>query len=379
MYNEILAFIRSQFPGQDFIPLHEPVFSGKEREYVLDAIESTYVSSVGKYVNQFEYMMQEITWAKYAVATVNGTSALHAALLVAGVKSGTEVITQPITFVATPNAITYCGAEPVFIDVDLDTLGMSPESLQRFFSEHTELKGNRCINKLSGRAISACVPVHIFGHPCRIDQIVSICENYHVPVVEDAAESIGSYYKGKHTGTFGNLGIFSFNGNKTITCGGGGCIVTNDQKYGEFAKHLTTTGKIPHPYEYVHDIVAYNYRMPNLNAAVACAQLEQLPDILRSKRILAQEYRSFFSGLDISFFTEPENAKSNYWLNTILLEDTEARDTFLTISNISGVMTRPIWRLMNRLEMFKGCLNDGLSNSRWLEDRIVNIPSSHRA
>jgi perosamine synthetase len=376
MYNQILAFIRSQFPGHDFIPLHEPVFSGNERKYVLDAIESTFVSSVGKYVNQFEEMIQDLTGAKYAVATVNGTCALHAALLVAGVEPQTEVITQPVTFVATPNAVSYCGAEPIFIDIDQNTLGMSPDALEDFLLNNAELKDKKCINKRSGREISACLPVHIFGHSCRIDAIVAICEKYNIPVVEDAAESLGSYYKGQHTGTFGNLGIFSLNGNKTITCGGGGCIVTNDKKYGKFAKHLTTTGKTTHPYEYIHNIVAYNYRMPNLNAAMACAQLEQLSSLVQHKRTLAKKYGLFFQDIDISFFTEPDNAESNYWLNAIILPDIASRDEFLHKSNNEGIMTRPLWRLMNRLDMYNNCHAVDLHNARWIEDRLVNIPSS---
>jgi perosamine synthetase len=377
MYQEVVNYIRSIFKTDKFIPLHEPKFIGNEKAYVNDAIDSTFVSSVGEYVNRFEQMMCELTGAKFAVATVNGTAALHIALKLVGVCSETEVIAPPLTFVATANAINYCGAEPVFVDVDKSALGLSPRAVGDFLEEHTAMgKDGFCYNRHTGKRIAACVPVHIFGHPCRIDEIVGICGEHNIPVVEDAAESLGSLYKGLHTGTFGKMGIYSFNGNKTITCGGGGAIVTNDPSLAARAKHLTTTAKIPHPYEYVHDEVGYNYRLPNLNAALACAQLEQLEKFIGNKRELARRYAAFFKKLGIGFIEEPEDARSNYWLNAIVLDDLESRDRFLDFTNKSGVMTRPIWKLTNKLPMFQKCQTSELENAEWLESRVVNIPSS---
>ena len=379
MYQDIVNYIQSVFQTDKFIPLHEPRFIGNEKKYLNDAIDSTFVSSVGKYVDRFEEMMREITGAKFAVATVNGTSALHIALKLVGVRSGDEVITSPLTFVATANAIFYCGAEPVFVDVEKSTLGLSPEAVSDFLEHHSiKSKDGFCYNRTTGKRISSCVPVHIFGHPCRIDEIVRICNEYNIPVVEDAAESLGSFYHQRHTGTFGNMGIYSFNGNKTVTCGGGGAIVTNDESLAKRAKHVTTTAKVHHPYEYVHDEVGYNYRLPNLNAALACAQLEQLEKFVENKRELAMKYSAFFSDLGICFFEEPTGARSNYWLNAIILDNLEDRDQFLDFTNKRGVMTRPIWRLLNKLTMFHSCQTDGLTNAEWLEERVVNIPSSAR-
>jgi perosamine synthetase len=377
MYDQIIKFIRETFGREGFIPLHEPKFAGNEKKYVLDAIDSTFVSSVGAYVDRFEKMISEISGSNYAVATVNGTAALQVALKLAGVRKGDEVITQPVTFVATANAISYCGAKPVFLDVDRSTLGLSADALMAFLEEGAEAgKEGMCYNRKTKRRISACVPMHTFGHPSEIDLIVDICGRYGMPVIEDSAESIGSSYKGQQTGTFGKLGIYSFNGNKTVTCGGGGAILTNDEGLAQRAKHITTTAKIPHPYEYVHDEVGYNYRLPNINAALACAQLEQLDGFIEKKRSLAEKYARFFSEMGISFFTEPKYARSNYWLNAVILSDLRERNQFLEATNKAGVMTRPAWRLLNRLEMFKDCQTDGLENARWLEDRIVNIPSS---
>lgn len=379
MYNNVINFIRETFKEPEaFVPLHAPYFGGNEKKYLLDTIDSTFVSSVGAYVNKFEEMMQEITGAKYAIATTNGTTALHLALIVAGVKRDEEVITQPLTFVATANAITHAQGIPVFVDVDKDTMGMSPAALAAFLKENAEVKDGMTINKTTGRRIAACVPMHTFGFPARIDEIAAICREYNIPLVEDSAESLGTYYKGKHTGNFGIVAAFSFNGNKTVTCGGGGAIVTNDEQLAQKAKHLSTTAKIPHPYEFVHDEVGYNYRMPNLNAAVACAQLEQLPEILANKRELADIYTKHFAGSDIQFVTEMADGKANYWLNTVILRDPEARDAFLNATNGSKVMTRPIWKLMNKLPMYAHCQCGPLDNSLWLEDRVVNIPSSYR-
>ena len=373
---KIVDFIKQTFNTQEFIPLHEPRFIGNEKKYLNDCIDSTFVSSVGKYVDTFEKEFARTVGSKYAIATVNGTAALHISLLLADVKKDDEVITQPLTFIATCNAISYIGAKPIFVDVDLDTMGMSPESLKNFLEENCEIKENKCINKTTGKIIKACVPMHTFGHPCRIEKIKNICDSWYITLVEDAAESLGSYHKKKHTGTFGTFGAFSFNGNKIITSGGGGVIVTDDEALAKRAKHITTTSKIPHPYEYVHDEIGYNYRLPNINAALLVAQLEQLERFLVSKRELATKYKEFFSNLDINFIEEPKDSKSNYWLQAILLSDVNQRNEFLEVSNKNGVMTRPIWRLMNELEMFKDCRKDDLKNAKYLEERVVNIPSS---
>lgn len=373
-----IDFIRATFNTQNFIPLHEPRFNGNEKKYLNECIDSTFVSSVGKFVDRFEQMFADYVGAKYAIAAMNGTAALHVALLLAEVTENTEVITQPLTFIATANAISYCGAQPVFVDVDKDTLGLSPEALQVFLQQHTKVENGQCLNQTTGKIIKACLPMHTFGHPCRIDEIAAICEQWHITLVEDAAESLGSFYKGQHTGTFGKLGAFSFNGNKVITSGGGGVIVTNDEVLAKKAKHITTTAKVPHAYEYVHDQIGYNYRMPNLNAALLVAQMEQLDGFLASKRELAQEYKNFFSQHKIHWIEEPANSQSNYWLQALVFDNTAERDEFLKISNEQGVMTRPIWRLMNELEMFKHCLKGDLSTAKWLEQRVVNIPSSVR-
>jgi perosamine synthetase len=334
------------------------------------------VSSVGKFVDKFEEKIAEYTGSKYAIATTNGTSALHISLLLSGVKEGDEIITQPLTFIATCNAISYCGAKPIFVDVDKETMGLSPNALREFLEENTILENNQCVNKTTKKIIKACVPMHTFGHPCRIDLIKDICREFKIALVEDAAESLGSYYKGKHTGTFGAMGVMSFNGNKIITAGGGGCIVTDDEKLAKQAKHLTTTAKIPHKWEYNHDAIGYNYRMPNLNAALLVAQLEGLDCFLENKRELAQNYKTFFSDQGIKFVLEPKNSNSNYWLNAIILKNREERDLFLEETNSNGVMTRPIWTLMSNIEMFNDAQCGNLKNSLWLEDRVVNIPSS---
>jgi len=370
-------FIQQTFNTTEFIPLHEPRFHGNEKVYLNECIDSTFVSSIGKFVDLFEEEFAKKVGAKYAVATMNGTSALHIALLLAGVTSDDEVITQPLTFIATCNAISYCGAKPVFIDVNLDTMGLSPNALRKFLEQNCEMINEQCINKSTQKVIKACVPMHTFGHPCKIEEIQALCEKWNIVLVEDAAESLGSYYKGRHTGTFGKLGAFSFNGNKIITSGGGGVIVTDDESLAKKAKHLTTTAKIPHPYEYVHDEIAYNYRMPNLNAALLVAQLEQLDTFLNAKRDLAQKYKTFFTqSQEFTFIEEPCNAQSNYWLNGIIVADLAQRNQFLELTNAQGIMTRPVWRLMNELEMFKKCQSDALKNAKYLEERVVNIPSS---
>mgnify|MGYP002682542850 FL=1 len=378
-FPHIIDFIRSLYPDRDFIPLHEPHFGGNEKRYLEDCIDSTFVSSVGKYVDRFEEMIREFTGAKCAVATVNGTAALHIALLLAGVQRNDLVITQPLTFIATCNAISYCGAEPVFIDIDRRNLGLSADALEAWLAANSVLEGESCYHIGSRQRLAACVPMHTFGHPCQIDRIVEICERYHIPVVEDSAESIGSYYKGRHTGTFGKLGVLSFNGNKTITTGGGGMIITNDDELGKLAKHITTTAKVPHPWEFVHDMTGYNYRLPNVNAALGCAQMEQLPETLANKRETARLYQEFFASLDgITYVSEPRDCVSNYWLNVILFSNLEARNVFLQQSNASKVMTRPAWTLMNKLAMFSKAISGDLEISEDIESRLVNIPSSFR-
>ena len=380
MYNNLISFIRSTFKESEaFIPLHEPRFFGNEKKYLLDAVDSTFVSSVGAYVDKFEDMMCKITGAKYAIALVNGTNALHLSLLLAGVEKDDEVLVQSLTFIATANAISYCNATPNFVDVDKETLGLSPSLLKEYLDEIAEMRDGSCFNKITGKRISACVPMHTFGLPLYIDELVDLCNEYNIPVVEDAAESLGSYYKGKHTGAFGLLGIFSFNGNKIVTAGGGGCIVTNDESIALKAKHLSTQAKIPHKWEYKHDYIGYNYRMPNLNAALACAQLEKLDLYVDNKRELSDLYYEFLKeNKSLDLLREIKNARANHWLNAVVLEDKKERDNFLTFTNENGIMTRPIWGLMNKLEMFKDCPHAELSNAEWLEDRVVNITSSVR-
>lgn len=372
-----IDFIRQTFASDGFIPLHEPRFMGNEKKYLLDCIDSTFVSSVGQYVDRFEKEFAAYVGSRYAVATVNGTAALHIALLLAGVSAHDEVITQPLTFIATCNAISYQHAHPVFVDVDKTTMGMSPEALSDFLTTSAVQKNGQCINKMTGRVIKACVPMHTFGHPCRVDELKAICDKWNIVLIEDAAESLGSFYQGKHTGRFGQLGAFSFNGNKVITAGGGGAIVTDDEALAKQAKHLTTTAKVPHAYKFVHDQVGYNYRMPNINAALLVAQLEQLENFLSNKRQLAQKYNTFFDNKEhFSFFKEPQNAHSNYWLNAVLLADQKSQETFLELANKQGVMTRPIWQLMNALPMFANCQTGDLSNAQYFEQHAVNIPSS---
>jgi len=378
-YQFILDKIREIFgEPEKFIPLHAPVFIGNEKKYLDECIDSTFVSSVGTFVTQFEEITAAYTGSKKTIVCSNGTAALHIALLLSKVKQGDEVITQPLTFVATVNAISYLGAKPVFVDVDMETMGLSPSSLLAFLEEYCEMRGDYCFNKRTNNKIAACIPMHTFGHPCKIDEIAIICEKYNIALIEDAAESIGSKYKGKHTGTFGKFGVFSYNGNKTITTGGGGMLLTDDEQLGIHAKHLTTQAKIPSRWEFIHDDIGYNYRMPNLNAALGVAQMENLDRYIESKRNLAHTYKTFFTENNISFFSEPENAFSNYWLNAIFFKNIDERDHFLKFSNDNKIMTRPAWKLMNKLPMFNNCLTYEIKNAEWLEERLVNIPSSVR-
>jgi len=376
MFDTLIRFIREQYRSDEFIPLHAPVFVGREQTYVADTIASTFVSSVGAYVERFERDMATYTGSPRAVATVNGTAALHIALRLVGVEIGELVITQPLTFVATCNAIAYCGAEPLFVDVDRDTLGLSPSALEAWLADNACIGDDGlCRTRLDGRVIRACVPMHTFGHPADLDGLLAVCGRWHLALVEDAAESLGSFYKGRHTGTFGDLGALSFNGNKIITTGGGGMILAGET-LGSRAKHLTTTAKQPHPYEYVHDEVGYNYRLPNLNAALGCAQLEQIEAFIAFKRQLAARYAEHLEGGDLRFVLEPAGCRSNYWLNAVICTDREQRDALLAATNDAGVMTRPIWALMNRLPIYAHCRKGELDNAEWLEARVVNLPSS---
>lgn len=379
MYSQVTDFVHQLFGTEETVPLHAPLFIGNEKKYLNECIDTTFVSSVGKFVDRFEEEMAAYTGAKKAVVCVSGTNALHMAMMLVGVERDDEVLTQALTFIATCNAISYIGAHPVFIDVDMETLGLSPKAVKAWLEKNAELKNGVCYNKKTGRRVKACIPMHTFGHPVKIDELVQICDEWHLELVEDAAESIGSLYKGQHTGTFGKVGAISFNGNKTITTGGGGMLLFQDEELGKLAKHLTTQAKVPHRWAFVHDHIGYNYRMPNINAALGCAQLENLDRYVENKRETARIYADFFKNIpDITFFTEPENCRSNYWLNVVMLKDKAAQQEFLEYTNDHGVMTRPVWELMNRLEMFKQCETDGLKNTEWLADRIVNIPSSVR-
>ena len=375
LHKEFIEFAKSVY-GNDFIPLHRPVFLGNEKKYLTDCIDSNFVSSVGPKVTEFENKVAEYIGSKYAIATCNGTASLHVAIQLAGVKPGDEVISQAVTFIATCNAISYVGAKPLFIDVDIDTMGLSPLALSSFLEKNAEKRENGTFNKVSGKKISACIPMHTFGFPCRIEEIAKICSDWDIALIEDAAESLGSFVGNRHTGTFSTMSTLSFNGNKVITTGGGGMIFTDNSKLAEQAKHITTTAKVNHPFEFFHDEIGYNYRMPNLNAALGCAQIERLEDFLTIKADVAGQWGDFFDERETTFVRAIEGNKANHWLNTIILKSKDDRDNFLKATNASNVMTRPIWTLMSKLPMFKNCQTDGLTNSIWLEDRVVNIPSS---
>jgi len=373
--DDLIALIRSIY-GDGFIPLHRPVFEGKECSYLTATISSNFVSSVGLRVTDLEERIAGFMGCSRAVATMNGTAALHMALIMAGVRPADEVISQALTFVATCNAISYANARPVFVDVDEDTMGMSPVALRRWLEANTRREGGQTVNRETGARVAACVPMHTFGLPCRIAEIAEICAEFDLALIEDAAESLGSYVGARHTGRFGKLATLSFNGNKIITTGGGGMIITDDDALADRAKHLSTTAKVPHRWEFVHDEIGYNYRMPNINAALGCAQMEKLPEMLRIKADTAARYRAFFAEHDLHFVEPIAGTTANYWLNAILLEDRNARDAFLESTNDNGVMTRPIWTLMSDLNAFAWCQHDGLKASRWLADRVVNLPSS---
>lgn len=378
-YSKVISFIQQLYGSADFVPLSVPRFIGNEKKYLEECIDTTFVSSVGKFVDRFEEEMALYTGTKKAVVCVSGTNALHMSLMLVGVERDDEVLTQALTFIATCNALSYIGARPIFIDVDKTTMGLSPDAMKEWLVRNAEIKNGQCYNKHTGRRVKACVPMHTFGHPVRIEELVALCEEYHIELVEDAAESIGSRYKNRHTGTFGKVGAISFNGNKTITTGGGGMMLFQDEELGKQAKHITTQAKISHRWEFRHDHIGYNYRMPNINAALGCAQLENLDKYIESKRQVAAEYEEFFKNIPgMEFFVDSEDTFSNYWLNAVILKDKEAQLDFLQQTNDNGVMMRPIWELMNRLPMFEHCENDGLKNTIWFADRVVNIPSSVR-
>jgi perosamine synthetase len=377
MYKNFVQFVQNLYGTTDFIPLHAPHFQGNEKKYLIETIDSTFVSSVGGFVDKFERSVEDYTGAKHAIATVNGTAALHIALKLVGVENDSEVITQSLTFVATCNAIRYCGATPVFVDVDKMTLGLSAKSIEGFLEEYAEIRNDgKCWNKSSNKKITACLPMHTFGFPADLDAIKRICNKYSIALVEDAAESLGSQYKNKHTGIFGKTAAISFNGNKIITSGGGGMILTNNDELAKHAKHITTTAKIPHKWDFEHDEVAYNYRLPNLNAALGIAQMESLPEYLKNKRKIAHAYQHWGEQNGLVFFNEPENTHANYWLNTVLTENREQRDEMLQQTNAMNVMTRPAWKPMHQLKINKNCQATSLTNTEFLFDRIVNVPSS---
>jgi perosamine synthetase len=362
------------------VALHEPSFGGNEWVYVRECLDTGWVSSVGKFVDRFEEQLANYVGVKHAVAVVNGTAALHVSLKLIGVEFGDEVLVPALTFIATANAVSYCGAIPHFVDCSELTLGLDPKKLERYLNEIAEIRPEGCFNKKSGRRIRAVLPMHTFGHPVDLDPLVEICGRFELQLVEDAAESLGSYYKGRHTGNWGKVSALSFNGNKVITTGGGGAILTNDTGIAKLAKHLTTTAKIPHQWSFSHDMIGFNYRLPNINAALGCAQLERLPDFIEKKRKLAECYRNAFSAIaGIHFFSEPAFAKSNYWLNVLLLDRgfAERRDELLEVTNRSGIMTRPAWTLMHKLDIYKSCPRmDSLEFAEDLERRLINIPSS---
>jgi aminotransferase in exopolysaccharide biosynthesis len=376
----LVTFIRDLYQTKDFIPLHAPQFVAREREFVLDAIDSTYVSSVGIYVDRFELALQAYTGVTRAVATVNGTAALHAALVLSGVERGDLVLTQALTFVATCNAIRQAGADPIFVDVSSRSLGLCPEALSIFLDKNAIIDDSgRCLHTATGKRIRCVLPMHTFGHPVQIDSIEELANKWNLVLIEDAAESLGSLYKNRHTGTFGRFSAISFNGNKIITTGGGGAILCKNPDDGDAAKHITTTAKLPHPYEYSHDRFGFNYRLPNINAALGCAQMEVLDSFLQRKRDLAAEYRNYFDGNNVfTFVDEPDDATSNFWLNAVLCKDFETRESLLKSTNDHGVMTRPIWTLMHKLPMYSDCIRGELSVSEDLELRIVNLPSTPR-
>ncbi len=378
-FARIIEFIRELYPGEETVPLHAPRFRGREKDYLADCIDSTFVSYVGAYVTRFEEAICEFTGAAHAVATVNGTAALHLALLACDVGLGDDVITSPLTFVGTCNGIAHSGAQPCFVDVDLDSLAISPTALKEFLQDNARCgQDGFCYNTRTGRRIAACMPVHIFGHLARMPEIMDICAEWNIQVIEDAAESLGSFLDGKHSGTFGRVGTLSFNGNKVTTTGGGGMIITNDVQLAFLARHISTTAKKPHPWAFEHDMVGYNYRMPNVNAAIGCAQMEKLPEFLADKQVTAGLYQKFFKELGFQPLTARKGTDCNYWLNGFYAADRAERDAFLALARESGIQARPVWTLMPHLPMYSHCTCGPYPNAQWVEDRLVNVPSSVR-
>ncbi len=378
---ELQKALRRVLPASANYPLHEPLFCSTESKYVQECIETGWVSSVGKFVDRFEADLADYTGVKRAVAVVNGTAALHVCLILSGVQANDEVLVPALTFIATANAVTYCSAIPHFVDSSYDTLGVDPDALEVYLHDIADIREDGCYNKKTGRRIRAAVPMHTFGHPVDMDKMIAVCEKYHLMLIEDAAESVGSFYKGKHTGNFGHIAAMSFNGNKTITTGGGGAVLTNDEELGKLAKHITTQAKMPHRWAYAHDRIGYNYRMPNINAALGCAQLEKLPEYVEKKRRLAEKYREALEGVpSVKFFVEPEFAKSNYWLNAILLDKDVAteRDHVLETLNDAGIGSRPIWDLMYTMPMFADCPRMDCKVAEDIGRRLINLPSSVR-
>lgn len=374
--SKITRFIRDIYSTAEFIPLHAPTFNGNEKKYVAETIESTFVSSVGSFVDEFENKIENFTGCAKAVATVNGTAALHTALYMSGVSRGDLVITQALTFVATCNVLYHMGVEPLFCDISMTSLGLCPKAVDEYLTDHAYLKNTNCYHKNTHQIIKAIIPMHTFGHPVELDELIKVCNKWNLTLIEDAAESLGSFYKNRHTGTFGIFSALSFNGNKIITTGGGGMVLCSSIEQGNKTKHITTTAKAPHSYEFYHDEAGFNYRLPNINAALGCAQIESLPIFLEQKRQLAETYKKFFSNTEFQFFSEPSYAKSNYWLNAIICSDKGHRDTLLKETNKNGVMTRPVWKLMHRLPMFSNTMRSDLTNSEYIEARLVNLPSS---
>ena len=377
--DKIKEKLASVINSDTFVPLHNPVFEGNEERYLVDCVRSNFVSSVGEYVTKFEAALVEYTGAKHAVVCVNGTAALHVCLVLSGVKRDDEVLMPAMTFIATANAVSYVGATPHFVDVDEKSLGIDPVKLEEYLNNISEIKNGECFNKKTAKRIKAIVPMHTFGHAVDMDALNSVAKKFHIEVIEDAAESLGSFYKDKHTGRHSKLAAISFNGNKIMTTGGGGAILTDDEELAKLAKHITTTAKIPHKWEFNHDMIGFNYRMPALNAALGLAQIEQMQKFVAQKRLLAKRYMEVFTDIDeVEFFKETEFCKSNYWLNAIIIKKghEDLREELLEKTNASGIMTRPIWTLLNKLEMFKHCPAMDLAVSESLEKRIINIPSS---
>ena len=378
MFKQTFDFIQQQFGSESQIPLHEPTFSGNEKKYLAECIDSTFVSSVGVFVDKFEQAVADFVGSQHAVAVVNGTQALFVALKTLGIDSSCEVLTQSLTFIATANSIHYTGAAPIFLDVDPHTLGLSPVAVKKFLQQHTELRKGQRVNKTSGRRIAACLPMHTCGHPCQIEELQVLCAENNIQLVEDAAESLGSRVTTGHTGTLGRIGVFSFNGNKVITTGGGGMMVTDDEKLAQRLRHLTTAAKVPHRWEFIHDEIGYNFRLPNINAALGLAQMEQLPLFLENKRELATRYRDFFNGSEIEYLDEPAESQSNFWLNTILLPTEEQKEAFLEQANQQGIGARALWRPMHLLNIYRQFQRDAQINAEQFYRRAVNIPSSVR-